>query len=289
MTKSASSFARPANRFYRTGSRAVLQTLGEGRQRHAGRAVEQGRRGRLVRRAIPPEYGGPGGDFLYNIILNEELGKFVGGASVGAAITTDVMTNILVEHGTHEQKLRWCPGNSRGRRHSVSRADGAWRRQRRQWHPGPRTASDGDHFVLNGNKCYMSSGSKANLVYFVAKTDDDLQRGKRRDDLLSRRCEEFARRDAAAHGHHRHARLGRRRRLFRKRARSRGLHDRPRGRRAAHLAQGHLHARSHDHRDPRIGRCAARVRYHAGLRQAAQGIWPIVCSISRTRNSSWRR
>jgi acyl-CoA dehydrogenase len=43
----------------------------------------------LVGMAIPEEYGGPGGDFLYNIILNEELGRFVGGASVGAAITGD--------------------------------------------------------------------------------------------------------------------------------------------------------------------------------------------------------
>jgi acyl-CoA dehydrogenase len=131
----------------------------------------------LLGLAIPPEYGGPGGDFLYNIILNEELGKFVGGASVGAAITTDVMTNILVEHGTHEQKLRWCPGILAGdviqclgltEPGSGSDVSGIQARARR----------DGDHWVLNGNKCYMSSGSKANLVYFVAKTDDDIKKGR---------------------------------------------------------------------------------------------------------------
>src|SRR5271155_1747938 len=64
----------------------------------------------LVGMAVPEEYGGPGGDFLYNLIQNEEMGRFVGGASVGAAIATDVMTTVLVEHGTHEQKQRWCPG-----------------------------------------------------------------------------------------------------------------------------------------------------------------------------------
>ena len=64
----------------------------------------------LVGMAIPEEYGGPGGDFLYNLIQNEEMGRFVGGASVGAAIATDVMTTVLVAHGTHEQKQRWCPG-----------------------------------------------------------------------------------------------------------------------------------------------------------------------------------
>jgi acyl-CoA dehydrogenase len=131
----------------------------------------------LLGAAIPEEYGGPGGDFRYNIILNEELGKFVGGASVGAAITTDVMTNVLVEHGSHAQKQQWCPGILAGEviqclgltePGAGSDVSGIQARARR----------DGDHFILSGNKCYMSSGSKANLVYFVARTDDDLQRGK---------------------------------------------------------------------------------------------------------------
>ena len=73
----------------------------------------------LVGLAIPEEYGGPGGDFLFNLIQNEELGRYVGGASVGAAIATDMMTNILVEHGTHEQKQRWCPGIPRERSYSA--------------------------------------------------------------------------------------------------------------------------------------------------------------------------
>jgi len=131
----------------------------------------------LVGMSVPAEYGGPGGDFLYNIIQNEELGRFVGGASVGAAIATDVMTNILVEHGTHEQKQRWCPGILEG---SVIQALGLTE-------PGSgsdvasiqtRARKAGGDFIINGNKCYMSSGAKANLLYIIAKTDDDLQRGR---------------------------------------------------------------------------------------------------------------
>jgi long-chain-acyl-CoA dehydrogenase len=131
----------------------------------------------LLGLAIPPEYGGPGGDFLYNIILNEELGRFVGGASVGAAITTDLMTNILIEHGSHAQKLQWCPGILAGEviqalgltePGSGSDVSGIQTRARRM----------GEEFVISGNKCYMSSGSKANLIYLVAKTDDDVQRGR---------------------------------------------------------------------------------------------------------------
>ena len=131
----------------------------------------------LVGMTVPVEYGGPGGDPLFNIIQNEELGRFVGGASVGAAIATDVMSLILVEHGTHEQKQRWCPGIVAG---EVIQALGLTE-------PGSgsdvssiqtRARRDGDHFVLSGNKCYMSSGSKADLIYAVARTDDDLAKGR---------------------------------------------------------------------------------------------------------------
>src|SRR5215469_1781252 len=131
----------------------------------------------LVGMAIPAEYGGPGGNFLFNVIQNEELGRFVGGASVGAAIATDLMTNILVEHGTHEQKQRWCPGILEG---SVIQCLGLTE-------PGSgsdvasiqtRARKVGGDFIINGNKCYMSSGAKANLLYVIAKTDDDLQRGR---------------------------------------------------------------------------------------------------------------
>jgi alkylation response protein AidB-like acyl-CoA dehydrogenase len=131
----------------------------------------------LVGMGVPAEYGGPGGDFRFNIIQNEELGRYVGGASVGSAIATDLMTHILVEHGTHEQKQRWCPGILKG---EVIQSLGLTE-------PGSgsdvqgiqtRARKDGNDFIINGNKCYSSSGSKANLIYVVARTDDDVKRGK---------------------------------------------------------------------------------------------------------------
>jgi long-chain-acyl-CoA dehydrogenase len=90
----------------------------------------------LVGMAIPEEYGGPGGDFLYNVIQNEEMGRFVGGASVGAAIATDLMTYVLIEHGTDAQKRRWCPWHRRGRGDPGHGPDRAGQRQRREQHPG---------------------------------------------------------------------------------------------------------------------------------------------------------
>src|SRR5271155_1356396 len=131
----------------------------------------------LVGMGIPEEYGGPGGDFLYNLIQNEEMGRFVGGASVGAAIATDVMTTVLINHGTHEQKQRWCPGILSG---DVVQAMGLTE-------PGSgsdvsglqtRARKQGGDYLLSGNKCYMSSGDKADLMYVVAKTDRDAEQGR---------------------------------------------------------------------------------------------------------------
>ncbi len=131
----------------------------------------------LVGMGVPEEYGGPGGDFLYNLIQNEEMGRFVSGASVGAAIATDVMTTVLVEHGTHEQKLRWCPGILSG---DVVQAMGLTE-------PGSgsdvsslqtRARRQGGDYLISGNKCYMSSGDKADLMYVVARTDRDVEQGR---------------------------------------------------------------------------------------------------------------
>ena len=131
----------------------------------------------LVGMAVPPEYGGPGGDLVYNLIQNEEMGRFVGGAAVGAAIATDVLTTVLVEHGTHEQKQRWCPGILSG---DIIQALGLTE-------PGSgsdvtslrsRARKKGGDYLVSGNKSYLSSGAKADLLYIVAKTDADVELGR---------------------------------------------------------------------------------------------------------------
>jgi acyl-CoA dehydrogenase len=131
----------------------------------------------LVGMAIPEDYGGPGGDALYNVITNEELGRFVGGASVGAAITTDVMTNVLAEHGTHEQKSLWFPRILSGEAiqgMGLTEAAGGSDVNAMQ----TRARKKGGVYILNGSKCYISSGSKARLLYIVARTDDDVEKGR---------------------------------------------------------------------------------------------------------------
>src|SRR5271154_1102319 len=59
---------------------------------------------------IPEEFGGPGGDFVFNVILAEELGKSVGSSLTGSSLMADIATYILMGFGTKDQKARYAPG-----------------------------------------------------------------------------------------------------------------------------------------------------------------------------------
>ena len=119
---------------------------------------------------IPEEYGGPGGDDLFNIILSEELGHYPCGAILGASFTSDIASHLLVHFGTHEQKAEWCPRilsgdaiqalglTEPGAGSDVSGITATARR-------------DGDEFVINGNKTYISNAPIADLLYVVVKTE----------------------------------------------------------------------------------------------------------------------
>jgi len=120
---------------------------------------------------IPEEYGGPGADPLYNVIVSEELGHYPCGASVGASFTSDIATHLMVHFGTEAQKKEWFPKILSG--HAVQCLA--------LTEPGAgsdisglvtRAKKDGDGFILNGNKTYISNGNIADLMYVVAKTDD---------------------------------------------------------------------------------------------------------------------
>jgi long-chain-acyl-CoA dehydrogenase len=126
--------------------------------------------------AIPEAYGGPGGDILYTLISGEEMGNTVAGAGMGALFDNDLMTITLLEHGTEEQKRRYCPEIVAGKRH--------WALALTEPEAGSdimamrsRARSDGTDYLISGQKIYISGGMRANLFLFVARTDEDLQRG----------------------------------------------------------------------------------------------------------------
>ncbi|GAA0617892.1 acyl-CoA dehydrogenase [Kribbella sandramycini] len=129
-------------------------------------------RGGLLGFMMPEEYGGGGvRDFRFNAVLLEEITRARGGG-VGFSLHTDIVSAYLLDYGTEEQKARWLPGFCSGETITAIAMSEPGAGSDLQ---GIQTTArrDGDHYVLNGQKTFISNGILADLVIVVAKTDPD--------------------------------------------------------------------------------------------------------------------
>jgi len=122
--------------------------------------------------AIPEEYGGPGADFLFNMIVDEEIGYAVGGGSVGFAAHSDMCAHYILNRGTEEQKRAYLPAMATGEKIAAIAMT----------EPGAgsdlkaiKTTADldGDHYVLNGQKTYITNGQNADFFVLACRTDKE--------------------------------------------------------------------------------------------------------------------
>jgi acyl-CoA dehydrogenase len=117
------------------------------------------------------EYGGSGADALYSTILAEELGRSsFGGFSATVLVHTDMASPHIANAGSKEQKQRYLPDICSGTlltAVAVSEPDAG------SDVAGMRTSArrDGDHWVLNGAKMFITNGINADLLFVAAKTD----------------------------------------------------------------------------------------------------------------------
>jgi alkylation response protein AidB-like acyl-CoA dehydrogenase len=126
--------------------------------------------------SVPEEYGGSGvDDFSYSAIIAEETAR-VGAASAGAGIGlhNDIVLPYLMAYATPEQKRRWLPRMCSGELiTAIAMTE-------------PDTGSDlaavrttalrrGDHYILNGQKTFITNGILSDVVIVVAKTNPDLR------------------------------------------------------------------------------------------------------------------
>lgn len=118
---------------------------------------------------VPEEYGGPGADFLYNMVLSEETGYAIGGASVGFSVQADIVAYYLMNAGTEEQKQYWLPKMVTAEKIAAIGMT----------EPGAgsdlkaiRTSAvrDGDEYVINGQKTYITNGQNADFVLLACVT-----------------------------------------------------------------------------------------------------------------------
>ncbi|WP_330229571.1 acyl-CoA dehydrogenase family protein [Nocardia sp. NBC_00508] len=133
--------------------------------------LEAGKQG-FLGMAMPEQYGGGGvQDFRYNAIVDEESvrGQYSG---LGFALHNDVIAPYLLELANDEQKQRWLPGFCSGEIITAIAMT----------EPGTgsdlqgiktRAVRDGDDWILNGAKTFITNGINSDIVIVVAQTDPD--------------------------------------------------------------------------------------------------------------------
>lgn len=120
---------------------------------------------------IPEAWGGPGGDFRYNTVIDEEMG-YTGSGGAGFAVHSDICAQYILRYGSDDLKREWLPRMVKGEIiGAIAMTE-------------PGTGSDlqaikttairdGNHYVVNGQKTFITNGQNADLVIVVAKTNPD--------------------------------------------------------------------------------------------------------------------
>jgi alkylation response protein AidB-like acyl-CoA dehydrogenase len=133
--------------------------------------TEAGSRG-FLGMAVPETYGGLGqADFRFNVVISEELQRAnVIGSGTCITLHNDIVLPYLLTASSDEQKTRWLPGMVSGERMgAISMSE-----------PGAgsdlaaiRTTArrDGDDYVINGSKTFVTNGLNADTVILAVKTD----------------------------------------------------------------------------------------------------------------------
>ena len=118
---------------------------------------------------IPEEYGGAGVDFAYSVVINEELER-VGSGLTGIGLHNDIVVPYLLSFGSEEQKRKWLPGCVTG---DIITAIAMTEPGAGSDLAGIRTTAirDGDSYILNGQKTFITNGIASDLVLVACKTN----------------------------------------------------------------------------------------------------------------------
>jgi alkylation response protein AidB-like acyl-CoA dehydrogenase len=134
--------------------------------------LEAGKQG-FLGLEIPEEYGGAGaGDYRFNAVMAEELSKV--NAALGSCwgIHADITAPYIVAMGTEEQKQRWLPGVASG---EILLAIGMTEPSGGSDLAALKTSAvkDGDDWIINGSKTFITNGYSADLIITAVRTDPE--------------------------------------------------------------------------------------------------------------------
>jgi alkylation response protein AidB-like acyl-CoA dehydrogenase len=121
----------------------------------------------------PEAYGGQGGDYYSSLVLAEEIvHAHSGGLAMGLAVHTDMAMPPILAFGSEEQKQEWVVPAIAGRKIlclGITEPDAG------SDVAGIKTVArrDGDGYVINGSKTYITNGHRADVIVLVTKTDPE--------------------------------------------------------------------------------------------------------------------
>jgi long-chain-acyl-CoA dehydrogenase len=134
--------------------------------------LEAGKQG-LLGLEVPEQYGGSeAGDFRFNAVLQEELAKVGAAYPTCHGIHADITAPYIVDLGTEEQKERWLPGVASG---EILLAIGMTEPSGGSDLAALKTTAvrDGDEWVINGSKTFITNGYSCDLVVTAVRTDPE--------------------------------------------------------------------------------------------------------------------
>ncbi|MHB9797460.1 acyl-CoA dehydrogenase family protein [Pseudomonas sp. MT3] len=121
--------------------------------------------------SIPEQYGGGGGTFAHDAIVTLEQSRAMC-TSLGTNVHSGIVAHYILRYASEEQKLEWLPKMARGELvGAIAMSE-----------PGAgsdlqaiktRAVRDGDEYVINGSKTFITNGFHADLILVVAKTDPE--------------------------------------------------------------------------------------------------------------------
>ncbi len=121
----------------------------------------------------PEQYGGQGGDYYSALVLAEEITNAnSGGLAMGVAVHTDMAMPPILAFGTEEQKQEWVTPAIKGEKIlclGITEPDAGSDVSGIK----TRAVKDGDDYVINGSKTYITNGHRADVIVLVTKTDAD--------------------------------------------------------------------------------------------------------------------
>jgi len=121
----------------------------------------------------PEKYGGQGGDYFSAMVLGEAIGAAnSGGLAMAVAVQTDMAMPPILAFGSEEQKQEWVVPAIKGERIlclGISEPDAGSDVKGIK----TRAVRDGDEFVINGSKTFITNGHRAHAIVLVTKTDPD--------------------------------------------------------------------------------------------------------------------